>query len=575
MMNHLIDSGLKQWERLTQPAPSITDPERRRAARFAASVTLSFAMIVILLLPLIILSSIFLVNIQENWGIRLSITAFSIILLLAGYALSRRGLYRLAHILIITLSTAAILLTNLVVSSPELIILEYLAVPILYASLFYRLRELLVLLVTQMAGMLLLARFIPEFTLEEMLVRPISFNLVMASTIFLLTRHIHRREMQQQALIFESKEKYRLVTETAKELILTHGLEGRLTYVNPAMAQATGYSPEEMINMSIGTLVPSDEAMQKRQERRLSGDSSLFFYEALLTHKDGSKIPVEISSTMLTRQAHLPEVLIVGRNITERKRAAAERLELALERERATMFKHFVDDISHDLKTPLTVIKTNLYLLAKANNQADREQRMAQMHTQIDHLKKMIDDMLVMSSLDDLQHHIAPDLCPYDLNKLIADLFEEYQPVARLDDRHLLFEPSPAVPVALFDREMLRRALGNLIHNALKYTSAGETVTVRTRRVDPELWIEVDDTGPGIAPNDLPHIFNRFYRGAAHRPSDGGTGLGLPIAQRLIEAHDGHIDVESSPGKGTLFRVVLPCRLPQPEAEERIKDGHD
>lgn len=120
------------------------------------------------------------------------------------------------------------------------------------------------------------------------------------------------------------------------------------------------------------------------------------------------------------------------------------------------------------------------------------------------------------------------------------------------------------LPQVLVDEDRIGQVLGNLLHNALRYTSAGGRITVtaaRGSRTDgrSEVVVEIADTGSGIAPADLPYIFDRFYRGDKSRSrATGGTGIGLALAKQLVEAHGGHIGVESTLGAGSTFRLTLP-----------------
>jgi signal transduction histidine kinase len=155
------------------------------------------------------------------------------------------------------------------------------------------------------------------------------------------------------------------------------------------------------------------------------------------------------------------------------------------------------------------------------------------------------------------------NLVPLVLEPLIQEIVDELALLA--DDRQiaLRFEPQP-VPSVLGDTQWLKQALINLLDNALQYTPAGGSVTVRLQAVGREVAIAVEDTGHGIEPEHIPHLFERFYRTDWARAKDtAGTGLGLPIVKEIMEAHGGSIAVTSEVNKGSIFTLRLPA-LTQP-----------
>jgi two-component system sensor histidine kinase BaeS len=156
---------------------------------------------------------------------------------------------------------------------------------------------------------------------------------------------------------------------------------------------------------------------------------------------------------------------------------------------------------------------------------------------------------------------LSLDLGPVDLAALIRELRENLEPVAA--DRGIGLEADVAagLPVLSADGDRLRQVLVNLLANALQHTPAGGRVTVRARAGDGRVVVEVADTGAGIAPEDLPHLFERFYRAdRARTRATGGTGLGLAIVRSLVQLHGGTVAVDSRPGAGSRFTVALPVR---------------
>jgi two-component system sensor histidine kinase BaeS len=176
---------------------------------------------------------------------------------------------------------------------------------------------------------------------------------------------------------------------------------------------------------------------------------------------------------------------------------------------------------------------------------------------QVNELSMLIDDLFQMAQLDAGGLAIQPAAC--SLSDLVSDTLESFALLAGERGVTLTGSVSPDTDPAWLDAPRLGRVLSNLVGNALRHTPAGGAVTVSACRADGRLQIEVADTGEGIRAEDLPHVFERFYRGEKSRSRDtGGSGLGLAIARGLVRAHGGEIIVESQPGSGTTFHISLP-----------------
>jgi PAS domain S-box-containing protein len=224
----------------------------------------------------------------------------------------------------------------------------------------------------------------------------------------------------------------------------------------------------------------------------------------------------------------------------------------------------FISRISHELRTPLTNIKIYLELL-ETGKAEKRAKYLATLNTNTDRLHELIEDLLEVSQLD--MAHATLSLRPFDLNHVATDLFNDKAPAARERDLTLTAELQSELPAAHGESSLTFQAAERLIANALAYTPRGGRVllkTARQHRADGE-WVTltVQDTGPGISDKDLPHLFERFYRGkAAGDYTIPGTGLGLSICQAAIEKMGGEITVENAPatdGGGAAFTIWLPA----------------
>jgi signal transduction histidine kinase len=170
----------------------------------------------------------------------------------------------------------------------------------------------------------------------------------------------------------------------------------------------------------------------------------------------------------------------------------------------------------------------------------------------------LIDDLFDVSQID--AGGLQLDVEPNSIGDLISDTIESFSETARQQDVQLAGEVRPGTDPVRLDARRIGRVLANLTSNALRHTSAGGRIHLTARRTPEGIEVEVRDTGEGIRPEDLPYVFDRFYRGEKSRSrATGGVGLGLAIAQGIVEAHGGHIRVESEMGHGARFVFLLPA----------------
>jgi len=215
--------------------------------------------------------------------------------------------------------------------------------------------------------------------------------------------------------------------------------------------------------------------------------------------------------------------------------------------------QRFVADVSHELRTPLTAIRGNLDLIKRYG--ADTESLEA-MESEVERMSRLVSDLLLLARAD--YGGLKLDLEPLDLDTTISEIYRDTRVLANA--RHLTFEIRDFQPVRIKgDSDKLKQVFLNLVSNAIKFTPEGGSVIINLRRSYDDAVVEVVDSGIGIAPEDLAHIFDRFYQADPARVRKGeGSGLGLSIAKWIVEAHSGRIEVASSVGKGTTFTVLIP-----------------
>ncbi|RPJ72971.1 MAG: HAMP domain-containing protein [Desulfobacteraceae bacterium] len=222
-----------------------------------------------------------------------------------------------------------------------------------------------------------------------------------------------------------------------------------------------------------------------------------------------------------------------------------------------TGIKEMTDNIAHDLKSPITRIRGQAELALTGEGSREEYETMAGSTVEeCDRLLAMIDTMLFISRTE--AGVTQPELREVDLAAVVADACRLFQALAE-EKRIRLSCDSPKALTISGDIRLLQRMLANLLDNAIKYTPPEGSVRVSARRVSPhQVSIEVADTGPGISQSDLPHVFERFYRGDPSR-TQAGAGLGLSFARAVARVHGGDITAVS-PGAGSVFAVSIPCR---------------
>lgn len=278
-------------------------------------------------------------------------------------------------------------------------------------------------------------------------------------------------------------------------------------------------------------------------------------YEVRIRHKNGSIRWAE-SFTTLTQYKGKPAIHVALVDITDRKLREESERELALEHERVELLTHLISDISHDLKNPLTSIQTSLYLVEKHTDPVHRKQKLDNIKEQTLRLEWLVRDLLTLSQLDS---GIVTLHDTIDLNQMLRDIERRLRVAGEQKNLHFALDLSAGLPSLVANEGELNRAFTNLIDNAITYTPEGGKVTLRSCVIDKGIVIEVCDTGIGIAPEELPHLFERFYRSAEARAvNQNGSGLGLAIVKKIVEKYGGSIQVESTSGQGTTFRVIFP-----------------
>lgn len=250
--------------------------------------------------------------------------------------------------------------------------------------------------------------------------------------------------------------------------------------------------------------------------------------------------------------------VITTRYIVERRRLDA--FHLALEQQRREVLRQFLENSSHDLRTPLTTINTSIYLIRKfiQDKPAEALRKLDSLEEQTSHLQKVLLDMLKMVELE--QPGESQYFSLVDLQEVVRQVYDQGAQTAHKKRQHLDFQINGDSFWIVGDIGDLRILTSNLLTNAVNYTPEEGHIIVTLSLDNTDVVLAVQDSGPGINKNDLPVLFDYFYRGdKARNTAKGGAGLGLAMVKKIAELHNGSVTVESVVGQGSTFRVHFPA----------------
>jgi two-component system cell cycle sensor histidine kinase/response regulator CckA len=387
---------------------------------------------------------------------------------------------------------------------------------------------------------------------------------------------LYSRRKEAEEALRESEEKYRLLAETAKEIILTFDLDGKVTYANKTWSEISGYSKEETLGKGLESLVPDDEldGFRERLSSQRSFKNGPYLYEVEFLSKAVERIPLETSSSPLMKQGKPSGLLLIARDIRERKKMEEDLLRI----QRLESIGTLAGGIAHDFNNLLTGVLVNVDF---ARMDLDPKDKI---------YKRLSDAKKACFSAKDLTHQFITFSKGGAPMKRIASIIETIKNsvTLALAGSDITWERSIPDDLWLieFDESQMRQTIHQLVTNSKEAMPEGGTIKIHAENIninsegeeqnlglrDGEyVKISIQDRGVGIPRENLPKIFDPYFSTkemGAHK----GMGLGLTTAFSIIKKHDGHITVESELNKGTTTCIYLPAskkELPKKKGTER------
>lgn len=334
----------------------------------------------------------------------------------------------------------------------------------------------------------------------------------------------------------------------------------RMTFANQAYAQSHGRSIEEVVGANLFELIPPEN---RERARAVVADMVAnprpivtVFPASATAPEDQTRWYQWSDNPIFDEAGQLIEVQTVARDVTSLKRLEREQVERQVEQEQRRIITDFIRDASHEFRTPLTIMRSSVYIARKSENLEKIYTRLDKIEAQAVALTRLVDELVLMARLDG---DIPPDrLWRADVQFALRGVLEALDEA--LQGRRVAVHWA-LLPDIVANHHDLALAFREVMQNAIAHTQANEGIEIRLMACDDGVDIVIEDTGDGIASQDLPHVWERFYR-SDHARTTRGFGLGLPIVKRIVEAHGGQVEIESTLGVGTRVRLCLPIQPP-------------
>jgi PAS domain S-box-containing protein len=393
-----------------------------------------------------------------------------------------------------------------------------------------------------------------------MQIGPVIENIHLLSQLKQYAADLEKRVAERTLELYTSKERIATILASVGDGVVVTDLDGTIVMVNKAFENQTGFTEKELIGDNFFIILQKEnerEILKNMQKTLLSG--SVWSGELISRQKNKSLNDVQLTIAPVRDQ--------IGKMIS----FVGSQRDVTRQKELERLKDMFVADVSHELRTPTTNINLYLELLESAPSEK-KDHYIDVIKEQGKLLSRLVEDILDLSTLA-MSRVKKVEFSPVNLNLLAEQVITAHQPVADASGIRLLFEPDPLLPSIMGEQNQIARLINNLVSNAVRYTKEGE-VKITTYQDSNDVVVKVEDTGIGIDIEDIPHIFERFYRGKYVRQTNiHGTGLGLAIVKEIMDLHEGNIRVDSIYGKGSTFYAIFPKKRKKSKSEEYIDEA--
>ncbi len=368
----------------------------------------------------------------------------------------------------------------------------------------------------------------------------------------------HQRREAEQALR-ASEERFRSLIENALDVIIVMNSDGTIRYVSPSIQRVLGYSPDDLIGtIAFQYIHPNDvlPVYMAFQDAILSPGKAVAA-EFRFVHQDNSWRVIEAVGKQLTEPDGSSSLIVNSRDITERKQAEETRKALQKEKELNELKSRFVSMVSHEFRTPLSVVVLSARLLERFYDTVSEEKRLQyldRIQAAAKRMTQLLDDVLFLGKTEAGKQEFKP--VAIDLLRVCREIVDELQLTVNSGHTIIINCQEATIP-ACMDETLLRHILTNLLSNGIKYSPEHKTIWLHLSAEQEWVTLQIQDQGIGIPADDLQELFVSFHRGS-NVGKIPGTGLGLAIAHQSVHLHQGTIAVQSQLHEGTTFTINLP-----------------
>jgi PAS domain S-box-containing protein len=356
------------------------------------------------------------------------------------------------------------------------------------------------------------------------------------------------------------------IVRWSDDAIASQDLDGTITSWNRGAETIFGYTEAEAVGRSMRLLVPEDRRAEDEEVlRRVAAGDVVRHFETVRVAKDGRLVDVSLTvSPIKDLGGRIVGASKIARDIGERKRNEEANLQLqkeraSFEKEAARMKNEFLAMLTHELKTPLgSILGWSELLLKDELDAAQAKEALETIHRNARAQSTILGDLMDLARISHGLLHL--ERSPVDVERVVRDAIDVVRPVARARKVEIDLSGAPENLFVLGDAVRLQQVFWNVLSNSIKFTPTGGRIEIRLQRVPGRIRITLQDTGEGIEPDFLPHVFSRFRQGEGARArSRGGLGLGMALVREMVELHHGSAKVESAGiGKGTTVTIELP-----------------